>query len=111
MRRRRVSTHSFDEISYQRLEELQSILDKHSFRVTKEECLDLPPKVRTIRHIDISTHQKITHTQLKKRAILELEQEKLVTAPLIITRILRLQQILCGFVKYDDGTEEVIKRN
>jgi hypothetical protein len=45
IRRRRVSTHSFDEITgYQRLEELQSILDKHSFRVTKEECLDLPPE-------------------------------------------------------------------
>jgi len=31
-----------------------------------------------------------------------------VTAPLIITRILRLQQILSGFIKYDDGREEVI---
>ena len=81
MRRRRVSTHSFDEIvSYQRLDELQSILDKHSFRVTKEECLDLPPKVRTIRHIDMTPAQKLMYTQLKKRAILELEQEKLVTA-------------------------------
>ena len=48
------------------------------------------------------------HT-LRKRAILELEQSKLVTAPLVITRILRLQQILCGFIKYDDGTEEIIK--
>jgi len=110
IRRRRVSTHSFDEITgYQRLEELQSILDKHSFRVTKEECLDLPPKVRTIRQIDMTPAQKLMYTQLKKRAILELEQEKLVTAPLIITRILRLQQILCGFVKFDDGTEEIIK--
>jgi len=32
-----------------------------------------------------------------------------VTAPLVITRLLRLQQILCGFIKYDDGREEVIK--
>ena len=32
-----------------------------------------------------------------------------MTAPLIITRILRLQQILCGFIKYDDGREEVIE--
>tara|TARA_R100000388_G_scaffold18333_1_gene14206 strand:- start:1133 stop:2608 length:1476 start_codon:yes stop_codon:yes gene_type:complete len=110
IRRRRVSTHSFDEIiGYQRLEELQSILEKYSFRVTKEECLDLPPKLRQIRQIDMTPSQKLMYTQLKKRAILELEQEKLVTAPLIITRILRLQQILCGFIKYDDGTEEIIK--
>ena len=110
LKRRRISTHSFDEIvGYQRLDQLQEILDKHSFRVTKEECLDLPPKIKQIRQIDMTSPQKLMYTQLKKRAILELEQEKLVTAPLIITRILRLQQILCGFVKYDDGTEEVIK--
>ena len=110
LKRRRISTHSFDEIvGYQRLDQLQEILDKHSFRVTKEECLDLPPKIKQIRQIDMTSPQKLMYTQLKKRAILELEQEKLVTAPLIITRILRLQQILCGFVKFDDGTEEVIK--
>ena len=112
LKRRRISTHSFDEIvGYQRLDQLQEILDKHSFRVTKEECLDLPPKIKQIRQIDMTSPQKLMYTQLKKRAILELEQEKLVTAPLIITRILRLQQILCGFIKFDDGNEEIIKGN
>ena len=53
--------------------------------------------------------QKRMYVILKKRAILELEREKLVTAPLIITRILRLQQILCGFIKYDNKTEENIE--
>ena len=110
IQRRRTSTHSFDEIvGYQRLDELQKILNEHSFRVTKEECLDLPPKLRQIRHIDMTPAQKRMYVILKKRAILELEREKLVTAPLIITRILRLQQILCGFIKYDNKTEENIE--
>ena len=110
IQRRRTSSHSFDEVvGYQRLDELQKILDEHSFRVTKEECLDLPPKLRQIRHIDMTPAQKRMYVILKKRAILELEREKLVTAPLIITRILRLQQILCGFIKYDDKTEENIE--
>jgi SNF2 family DNA or RNA helicase len=110
LRRRRTSTHSFDEIiSYQNLEELQETLKPYSFRVTKEECLDLPPKIRLKREIELTREQKLMYHTLRKRAILELEQEKLVTAPLIITRLLRLQQILCGFVKYDDGTEEIIK--
>ena len=110
MRRRRTSTHSFDEIvEYQRLDELQEILEQHSFRVTKEECLDLPPKLRIKREIDMTKDQKLMYHTLRKRAILEREQEKLVTAPLVITRLLRLQQILCGVMKYDDGTGEVIK--
>ena len=109
IRRRRTSTHSFDEIvGYQRLEELQEILKPYSYRVTKDECLDLPPKIRLKREIELNRDQKRLYHTLKKRAILELESEKLVTAPLIITRILRLQQILCGFIKSDDGTEEVI---
>ena len=109
VRRRRTSTHSFDEIvGYQRLEELQEILKPYSYRVTKDECLDLPPKIRLKREIELNRDQKRLYHTLKKRAILELESEKLVTAPLIITRILRLQQILCGFIKSDDGTEEVI---
>ena len=110
IQRRRLSSHSFDEVvGYQRLDELQKILDKHSFRVTKEECLDLPAKLRQIRHIDMTPAQRRMYALLKKRAILELEREKLVTAPLIITRILRLQQILCGFVKTDDGIIENIQ--
>ena len=109
VRRRRTSTHSFDEIvGYQRLEELQEILKPYSYRVTKDECLDLPPKIRLKREIELNRDQKRLYHTLKKRAILELESEKLVTAPLIITRILRLQQILCGFIKSDDGTEEII---
>ena len=109
VRRRRTSTHSFDEVvGYQRLEELQEILKPYSYRVTKDECLDLPPKIRLKREIELNRDQKRLYHTLKKRAILELESEKLVTAPLIITRILRLQQILCGFIKSDDGTEEVI---
>lgn len=109
IRRRRTSTHSFDEVvGYQRLEELQDILKPYSYRVTKDECLDLPPKIRLKREIELNRDQKRLYHTLKKRAILELESEKLVTAPLIITRILRLQQILCGFIKSDDGTEEII---
>ena len=109
IRRRRTSTHSFDEVvGYQRLEELQEILKPYSFRVTKDECLDLPPKIRLKREIELNRDQKRLYHTLRKRAILELESEKLVTAPLIITRILRLQQILCGFIKSDDGTEEII---
>jgi SNF2 family DNA or RNA helicase len=110
IRRRRLTTHTFDEVvGYQRLEELQEILKPYSFRVTKEECLDLPPKVKVIRHVEMTPEQKRMYVTLKKRAIIELEREKIVSAPLIITRILRLQQILCGFIKYDNGTEEVIE--
>ena len=43
---RRMATHTFKQIvGYRHLEELQKKLNNFSFRVTKEECLDLPEKV------------------------------------------------------------------
>ena len=108
--RRRLSTHTFDEIiGYQRLDELQEVLKPHSFRVTKKECLDLPDKVYQQREIEMTVDQKKMYNVLKNQAILELEKYKTVTAPLVITRILRLQQILCGYIKYDNGKIEDIK--
>ena len=43
LNRRRLSSHTFDEvIGYQRLDELQKVIEPYSYRVTKKECLDLP---------------------------------------------------------------------
>ena len=48
--------------SYRRLDELAQKLDKFSYRVLKEDCLDLPPKVFTTRNVDLSNAQ--THLSL-----------------------------------------------
>ena len=110
LNRRRLSSHTFDEvIGYQRLDELQKVIEPYSYRVTKKECLDLPDKIYQQREIEMTPDQKKMYRILKNQAILELEQFKTITAPLVITRILRLQQILCGYVKYDDGRIEDIK--
>ena len=78
------------------------------FRVTKDDCLDLPDKLYQKREIEFSPDQKRIYETLRKKAYVELSKEKSITAPLVITRLLRLHQVLCGFVKHDDGTEEAI---
>ena len=111
LRRRTINMRTFDEIvDYQNLDELQDILKPYSYRVTKAECLDLPDKVYTKREIEMTPKQKKVYDILKRKAYIELSEEKSVTAPLVITRLLRLQQIMCGFVKYDDGREEEIDK-
>lgn len=111
LRRRTINMRTFDEIvDYQNLDELQDIIKPYSYRVTKAECLDLPDKVYTKREIEMTPKQKKVYDILKKKAYIELSEEKSVTAPLVITRLLRLQQIMCGFVKYDDGREEEIDK-
>ena len=99
-----MGSHSFLQIvGYRNLEELSTKLDTFSYRVTKEEALDLPDKVYTTREVSVTDEQRQHYMTLKKQAIAMFDNGDLVTAPAVITQLLRLQQVLCGHIKTDDG--------
>ena len=111
MVKRSVGTHSFSKIiGYQNLDELQKELIKFSFRRRKEDCLDLPDKVYTVRYVSLSSEQKRMYEQLKRYAVTELKG-KTITAQAVITQILRLHQVVCGFIKTDEGKTQEIESN
>ena len=100
----RMGSHSFQKIvGYRNLEELSDKLTSFSYRVTKDEALDLPEKIYTIRYVGMTDEQIEYYLSLKKAAIAILEDGGLVSAPAAMTQILRLQQLLCGHLKTDDG--------
>lgn len=82
-------------------------LKEDSMRVTKEECLDLPPLVRQRRYVEMSPEQKRMYEEMKKDFITFLKEEAVV-AQLALTKALRLQQIVSGFVKTAAGKEAQI---
>ena len=96
--------------SYRRLDELAENLEKFSYRVLKEDCLDSPPKVFTTRRIELSDEQKEKYVTMKKSAIAELDG-KLMSSMSALTTLLRLHQITCGSFKADDGTVTPLKNN
>ena len=103
VRTQRMGSHSFQQVvGYKNLDELATKLDRFSYRVTKEEALDLPPKVYTIRHVSLTDEQLKHYMSLKNAAIALLEDGEMVTAPSVMTQLLRLQQVLCGHVMSDD---------
>ena len=57
--------------SYRKLDELTDKLEKFSYRVLKEDCLDLPPKVFTTRTVDLSEEQTKMYLTMRKAAIAE----------------------------------------
>ena len=100
----RMGSHSFLQIvGYRNLEELSEKLDTFSYRVTKEEALDLPDKVYVTREVSVTDEQRQHYLTLKKQAIAMFDNGDLVTAPAVITQLLRLQQVLCGHIRTDDG--------
>ena len=97
-------------VGYQRLDELAESLKPFSYRVLKDDCLDLPPKTYMKRVIQLTPEQKKVYEQMKKMALAELNG-KVVTTMNVITQMMRLQQITCGHFKADDGSMQNIKNN
>ena len=85
----RMGAHSFLQIvGYRNLEELSEKLDTFSYRVTKEEALDLPDKVYVTREVSVTDEQRQHYLTLKKQAIAMFDNGDLVTAPAVITHCL-----------------------
>ena len=96
--------------AFQNMGELSEKLKSFSYRVLKEDCLDLPPKNWTKRHINLSKEQQKVYDQMKKTALATLNG-KVTSTMTVITQLMRLQQITCGHFVADDGTTQEIKNN
>jgi SNF2 family DNA or RNA helicase len=95
---------------FRHLDELADKLKPFSFRVLKEDCLDLPPKTFMKREIELTKEQQQVYAQMKKMA-LAFFNGKAVTTATALTQIMRLQQITCGHFTADDGSIQDIKNN
>jgi SNF2 family DNA or RNA helicase len=94
--------------SYQRLDELAEKLKPFSYRVLKEDCLDLPDKIYMKREIELTDEQKKAYYTMKSAALASVKG-KISTAPHVLTQLMRLHQISCGHFKADDGTIQEFK--
>jgi SNF2 family DNA or RNA helicase len=102
--RRSMGHRSFQEIvGYRRLDELSEKLDNFSTRVLKSECLDLPPKLYIRREVPLTPEQKRVYDQMRTLALAVLSDTSVATTQSVLTQIMRLQQICCGFFRPDEG--------
>jgi SNF2 family DNA or RNA helicase len=90
-------------VGYKNLEELQEKIKPYSFRILKDECLDLPAKIYTERSVELSTEQEKAYKEMVKNATTMLESGEFVTSSTAISLLLRLHQIVCGHVRNDQG--------
>jgi len=95
---------------FQNLSELSETVKTFSDRVLKEDCLDLPPKNFTKRHIILTHDQRKIYEQMKKAAMAVLNG-KVTTTMTVLTQLMRLHQITCGHFTADDGSVQLIPNN
>lgn len=92
-------------VGYKDLDQL--IQKEHSiaYRVTKDEALDLPEQTFLTRYIQLAGKEKQLYDKIKKDSFAELENGGMITAPTVLTKLLRLQQFTGGFIQADEGTK------
>jgi|TARA_S200002703_G_scaffold151796_1_gene151563 SNF2 family DNA or RNA helicase len=87
---------------YKRLEELETKLKQFSTRIRKDQCLDLKPKVRQKRYIDLEGENKKLYEKLRTSA-LAIVEDSTISFSNKLTEIIKLHQVCNGFTKNDDG--------
>jgi SNF2 family DNA or RNA helicase len=95
---------------FKNLGELSDKLKDFSYRVLKEDCLDLPDKIFIKRQISLTPDQRKLYEQMKKEAIAILKGKQSTTVN-TLTQLMRLQQITCGHFTADDGAVQPIANN
>ena len=95
---------------FKNLGELSDKLKPFSYRVLKEDCLDLPAKIYMKRNINLTPEQLKVYSQMKKEALATLNGKTTSTVN-ALTQLMRLQQITCGHFTADDGSTQAIKNN
>ena len=95
---------------YTNLDELEAKLKKFSYRCRKKDCLDLPDKLYSQRYIELTEDQKKVYNDLKRKAMAVVRDETISYANKL-TEVLRLHQVVNGFVKTDEGNITPFKTN
>jgi len=97
-------------VGYKNLGELSDKIKPFSYRVLKDDCLDLPKKTFMKRIITLTSEQEKVYKQMKEMALAQLNGKLLTTAN-ALSQLMRLHQITCGHFKANDGSTQAIKNN
>ena len=112
IQRKTFGSRSFNDIvGYKRLDELNGILTQFSARTLKKDCLDLPDKIYIKRNVALTNEQTTIYEQMRRFALAQLEKGELATTASVLTQLMRLQQICCGYLESDEGRMQVLDNN
>ena len=87
---------------YKRIEELEIRLKQFSTRIRKDQCLDLKPKIRQKRYIELEGESKKIYDRLRTSA-LAIVEDSTISFSNKLTEIIKLHQVCNGFTKDDEG--------
>lgn len=91
---------------WRNLDKLQKLLEPHSFRVLKRECLDLPEKIYKDHFFDLLPAQQKAYELMEEELRIQLHDGEVVPVSALAS-LVKLQQITSGFVIPPGGGDPV----
>lgn len=85
--------------------EFSRIIAQHSVKAVKSECLDLPPLVKQRVDVAMSPEQAKVYKQMARDFVAWFDEKNVTMATIALTKVLRLQQIMAGFIRNDEGVD------
>lgn len=90
-------------VGQKNVEELYRGIAPHSYRLTKAEALDLPEKIYIRRRYEMNEICAHHYNSLKKNFLTMLDSGEIVDVNNAVSCLLRLQQVLSGYLPADEG--------
>lgn len=96
---------------YRNTDEVERKLAETSYRITLEEARGIPQIDDIVIDVDLSPKADVVYNELRKYAIAEIDGKDehgqpisgIALSRIVLTNLIRLQQVTSGFVKIDDG--------
>lgn len=89
-------------------DEFQNKFMSVSYRVRKDECLDLPEQTEEIIPVELEPDAKKYYKQLDEELYTQINQDKEITTTNVLTKILRLSQLTGGYLTDDEKDVNVV---
>jgi SNF2 family DNA or RNA helicase len=95
---------------WRNLPRLQRLLEPHSFRVRKAECLDLPSKIYQRHYFELHSNQRTAYRLMMDEHRAQLSGQEITPVQALAVG-LKLQQITSGFLLYEGKVHYVSEGN
>jgi hypothetical protein len=90
-------------VDYRNTEEISERIRPYSFRVMKEDCLDLPAKVFLTRDVQHTKEQAKAYKELKEQAMTMISTDAYASVDSMLQLMIRLHQINLGYIVDSEG--------
>jgi SNF2 family DNA or RNA helicase len=89
-------------VGVQNADRLYKIVDANGFRARKQDWTDLPQKIYETREIEMTALQIKHYRELKNDLYTKIQDHE-IDAPMMITAMMKMQQVTSGFIMAPDG--------